>query len=126
MDHAIIKSVIADMRAYIKTVSIIDRRVVFEDQANYVITGIRRCGKSFVLYKKVRDLVASGVDWNDIIYVNFEDDRLAKFVQKDFSDLVEVTLYRLAKEDLYFVKSSKTGIDVDFYLPEKRLAIQSC
>jgi hypothetical protein len=37
-----------------------------------------------------------------------------------------VTLYRLAKEDLYFIKSLKTGIDVDFYLPEKRLAIQSC
>jgi predicted AAA+ superfamily ATPase len=41
-------------------------------------------------------------------------------------NLIAVTLYRLAKDDLYFIKSSKTGVDVDFYLPEKRLAIQSC
>jgi predicted AAA+ superfamily ATPase len=103
MDHAVIKSVIADMRAYIKTVSIIDRHVLFEDQANYVITGIRQCGKSFVLYKKVRDLVASGVDWNDIIYVNFEDDRLAEFIQKDFSDLVEVAEEISSNHPIYFL-----------------------
>ena len=41
-------------------------------------------------------------------------------------NLIAVTLRRLAKEDLYFIKSPKTGIDVDFYLPKKGLAIQSC
>lgn len=30
-------------------------------------------------------------------------------------NLIAVTLHRMAKEDLYFIKSLKTGIDVDFY-----------
>ncbi|MCI2068455.1 MAG: ATP-binding protein [Bacilli bacterium] len=103
MDHAIIKAVIADMRAYIKNASIVDRHVVFEAQANYVITGIRQCGKSFVLYKKARDLVDEGADWNDIIYINFEDDRLAEFVREDFSDLVEVAEEISSNHPIYFL-----------------------
>lgn len=102
MGHTIIKSVIADMRAYIKTVSIIDRNVAFEEQANCVVTGIRQCGKSFVLYKKARDFVVSEADWADIIHVNFEDDRLAEFVKEDFSDLVEVAEEISSHRPIYF------------------------
>jgi len=102
MGHTIIKSVIADMRAYIKTVSIIDRNVAFEEQADYVVTGIRQCGKSFVLYKKARDFVVFEADWADIIYVNFEDDRLAEFVKEVFSDLVEVAEKISSHRPIYF------------------------
>lgn len=44
-----------------------------------MITGLRRAGKSTLLYKIARDLVESGVEWNRIIYINFEDERLAEF-----------------------------------------------
>jgi predicted AAA+ superfamily ATPase len=52
----------------------------------------------------------------------FLDDKQGQMLE----NLIAVTLHRAVKEDLYFIKSSKTGIDVDFYLPEKGLAIQAC
>ena len=79
MNHEVLKSVIFDQREIIQNARIVPRRYTFDSQANYVVTGLRRAGKSTLLYKIVRDLVESGVDWNRIIYINFEDERLAEF-----------------------------------------------
>jgi predicted AAA+ superfamily ATPase len=40
------------------------------------LVGIRRSGKTYVLYETMRRLGAQGVDWNQMLYLNFEDDRL--------------------------------------------------
>ena len=54
------------------------------------MTGLRRAGKSTLLYGVVQDLVARGVAWNRIIYINFEDERLAEFSLADFNDILLV------------------------------------
>lgn len=54
------------------------------------MTGLRRAGKSTLLYKVARDLVASGIGWERIIYINFEDERLAEFEMGDFNDILLV------------------------------------
>lgn len=41
-----------------------------------VVIGMRRSGKTFLLYEEMRRLLAAGVDRRHILYVNFEDDRL--------------------------------------------------
>ena len=87
MNHLILKTVINDMHEVIKEADIVDREYVFEKNINYVLIGIRRAGKSTLLYKIVRDLIAEGVDWSRIIYVNFEDERLTEFSLEDFNDL---------------------------------------
>ncbi|HCS67102.1 MAG TPA: ATPase, partial [Oribacterium sp.] len=73
MNHLVLKTVINDMHEVIKNVDIVDREYVFEKNVNYVLVGLRRAGKSTLLYKIAMDLIAEGVDWNRIIYVNFED-----------------------------------------------------
>ncbi len=65
-------------------------RYSLDAQANYVVTGLRRAGKSTLLYGLVQDLVAQGVDWRRIIYINFEDERLAEFTLSDFNDILVV------------------------------------
>jgi predicted AAA+ superfamily ATPase len=45
------------------------------------LTGIRRCGKTFLLYETMHRLVAQGVDRRRILYLNFEDDRLQPIPQ---------------------------------------------
>lgn len=40
------------------------------------LVGIRRSGKTFILYETMRRLEAEGVDRRRLLYLNFEDDRL--------------------------------------------------
>lgn len=51
------------------------------------LSGVRRCGKTFLFFDTIRRLLASGVDRRRIIYLNFEDDRLQP-VQSSELDLV--------------------------------------
>lgn len=41
-----------------------------------VVTGMRRTGKTYVTYQRMRALVESGVPLERIVHVNFDDDRL--------------------------------------------------
>lgn len=41
-----------------------------------VITGPRRCGKTSLLYLAAKQLIDSGTDKEDILFVNFEDERI--------------------------------------------------
>lgn len=102
MNHEVLKSVIFDQREIIQNARIVPRRYTFDSQANYVVTGLRRAGKSTLLYKIVRDLVESGVGWNRIIYINFEDERLAEFSIGDFNDILSVHSELSTQPGYYF------------------------
>ena len=54
-----------------------------------VIIGMRRTGKTFVLYQEIGRLLAEGVDKRDILYVNFEDDRLHPLSPTVLDDVLE-------------------------------------
>lgn len=102
MNHEILKRVIFDQHQIIRNATIVPRRYSFDLQANYVVTGLRRAGKSTLLYKVVQDLVAEGVDWSRIIYINFEDERLAEFSLEDFQD-IPLVLSELSDERGFYV-----------------------
>jgi len=103
MNHNVLKQVILEQIELIQDAKIIDRDYDFEKNVNYILVGLRRAGKSTLLYKIARELVEAGCDWSQIVYVNFEDDRLLGFNKDDFNDIVE-TAYELtdAKEIYYF------------------------
>ena len=83
MNHNTLKSVIFDQHDFIRNFDIVDREYNFDLNANYVLVGLRRAGKSTLLYKIVQKLIANGTDWNQIIYINFEDERLQEFTAND-------------------------------------------
>lgn len=56
--------------------------------AVHIITGIRRCGKTFYLFQKIHDLLQNGVSRNDIFYFNFADDRLQPMQDTVLNDIV--------------------------------------
>ena len=103
MNHDSLKQVIFDQHEIIKNFKIVPRNYDFDINANYVFVGLRRAGKSTLLYKIVQDLVASGVDWNQIIYINFEDERLEEFTTKDFNDILTVQSELSNKEGWFFL-----------------------
>ena len=102
MNHDVLKSVILDQHEVIKSFEIIDREFNMEDKLNYVLVGLRRAGKSTVLYQTVLDLIANGIDWNQIIYINFEDERLSEFTVNDFNDIMLVKSMLTEKKGYFF------------------------
>ena len=103
MNHALLKSVIYDQHEFIRDFQIVPRNYEFEENGNYVLVGLRGAGKSTLLYKIVLDLVASGVDWEQIVYINFEDERLSEFTAADFNDLLSVQSEMSDKKGYFFL-----------------------
>lgn len=103
MNHDILKEVIFDQHEIIKKTKIVPRDYDFDLNANYVLIGLRRAGKSTLLYKIVKDLVDKGIEWNQIIYINFEDERLAEFSLNDFNDLLSVQAELTDKTGYFFL-----------------------
>jgi hypothetical protein len=54
------------------------RQLILPSDSGKVIglCGSRRCGKTFLFFETMRRLLTQGVDRRNIIYLNFEDDRL--------------------------------------------------
>ena len=102
MNHSILKQVINDQIEFIQNADIIERDYSFEKNVNYVLVGLRRSGKSTLLYKIAKELVDEGCDWSQIIYVNFEDDRLLGFTMNDFNDIVETAYELTDAKDIYY------------------------
>ncbi|MBR1669480.1 MAG: ATP-binding protein [Butyrivibrio sp.] len=102
MNHSVLKQVINDQIEVIQNTEIIERDYSFEKNVNYVLVGLRRSGKSTLLYKMAKELVAEGCDWSQIIYVNFEDDRLLGFTMNDFNDIVETAYELTDAKDIYY------------------------
>lgn len=62
------------------------------------LVGARRSGKTYVLFDLMNKLVKSGVDFRDILYVNFEDERIdIKLNELDFIIKAYTELYPDAK-----------------------------
>ena len=54
-----------------------------------VLTGMRRTGKTSLCFQSMRELLASGVARERLLYLNFEDDRLAGVRVGDLQWIVE-------------------------------------
>lgn len=110
MNHDILKRVIFDQHEVIKNAVIVERDIELEKNANYVLVGLRRAGKSTMLYKRVRDLINDGVKWEQIVYINFDDERLIGFSVSDFDDIL-LTAEEMSSEKHYFYFDEIQNID---------------
>ena len=110
MDRNLLKRIIFDQHQVIKDAIIIDRDIELEKNVNYVLVGLRRAGKTTMLYKRVKDLIEDGVEWNQIIYINFDDERLIDFKLNDFDDIL-LTAEELSPKKHYFYFDEIQNID---------------
>lgn len=86
----VIKQCIIDKREEIASLDIVERPFAFEKCANYVFVGLRRVGKTYMLYQRVNQLLSNGVDQKDILFLNFEDERLSEMQSDDLNSILEV------------------------------------
>jgi len=97
-----LKQIIYERHDIIKNMDIMPRKYDLEENGNYVVTGLRRAGKTTVLYMRVQDLIKKGVSYDQIIYINFEDERLTEFNINDFNEILEVKAEICDKKPYYF------------------------
>ena len=77
MEKDILKRIIAEKQAEILKIELIKRPIVLEPAANYVFVGLRRAGKSYMMYQHILEMIQAGqASITDILYINFEDERI--------------------------------------------------
>jgi uncharacterized protein len=54
------------------------------------VIGLRRTGKTYLLYQTIQGLLEKGTDIEEIFYINFEDNRLDGITSSDLSKIVEL------------------------------------
>lgn len=90
MEKRIIKAIISERQHEISKIQLVERPIYFEEQANYVLVGIRRAGKSYQMYQDIQNLVRSGkATLEDCLYINFEDERISSIDASELGLLLE-------------------------------------
>ena len=70
-----------------------------------VLVGTRRCGKTYRLFQEMHDIVAAGYNPRNILYFNFEDERLKPYSAALLSDVLDTffAMRPAAKEEGCFL-----------------------
>lgn len=98
-----LKQIITDRIEMVKKLKINERDYNLEEDFPYVMTGIRRSGKSYMLYQIMNDLVDRGHSWDEFLYINFEDERLLGFGAEDFNDIFTAYYSIRSQEPILFL-----------------------
>ena len=83
MTKDLIKLLISEYQAYVSQVDLIPRDVELVDGLNYVFVGLRHAGKSYLMFQRISQLIEQGHKKEEILYFNFEDDRIDSLEVKD-------------------------------------------
>ena len=98
-----LKEILLENRKEVSKQQVISRHFQFEEFGNYVLVGIRRAGKSFMLYQRIQELLANGHSWDEMLYINFEDERLIGVTASDLNLLLEVHFELSQKRPILFL-----------------------
>lgn len=88
IDKNTIKLIIAENQQFISKVKLFKREYSFEKNLNYVLVGLRRAGKSYLLYERIQQLMKEGHSEEEFLYFNFEDDRLLNIQVSDLNTIL--------------------------------------
>ena len=89
IDKLILKQILQNSREEIEQYKIIHRDIRTDGFNCYIFVGVRRAGKSFLLYEKIQQMLSEGHTWDEILYLNFEDERLGSLDINDMDSILE-------------------------------------
>lgn len=103
----ILKQVLASNQKDIEKYQVMSRTLPNDDFPCRVFVGVRRAGKSFMLFQKIQQMLASGHNWDEMLYLNFEDDRLAQLEMADFELILEAHTEMYGKRPMLFLDEAQ-------------------
>ena len=92
MNRDTLKQIMIDQKDIYLNNPLIPRHYSLESNVNYCFVGIRRTGKSYMMYQQIKQLEADGISLSQIVYVNFEDERLLEMTAEDLNLILEIGL----------------------------------
>lgn len=87
MNKDVFRTLIIEGQEELQEVDLYQRPFEFEEEGRYVLVGIRQAGKSYLLYQRARQLIQQGHSVKEMVYINFDDERLLGMTADDF-DLI--------------------------------------
>lgn len=103
MNKEVFKTLIKEGQDELLNVKLYERPFEFEDNGRYVLVGIRQAGKSYLLYQRAKQYLKDGHDIKEMVYINFDDERLLGMTSDDFDLILQsyASMYDL-KPILFF------------------------
>lgn len=95
MTKDLIKLLISEYQAYVAQVELIPRDIELIEGQNYVFVGLRHAGKSYLMFQRIAQLMKQGHQREEILYFNFEDDRI------DSLEVSDLDLIKTCYEEMY-------------------------
>lgn len=89
MNKETIKQIILRQQKLIPTFKLVRRNFNFEPSMCQVLVGIRRAGKSFLLYQYIQRLVSEGHSMEEMLFINFEDERIAAITSDELHLIID-------------------------------------
>lgn len=102
MDKNTLKKIIIEWQEFISKVNVIERNISYDKNMNYVFVGSRRVGKTYFMYQIISDLIKSSIPIQQILFINFEDERLLEFNSNDLDLIIETYKSMYDFEPIYF------------------------
>ena len=99
----ILRQVLLDNQKDIENYVVFPRHYDMESFPLQVFVGVRRSGKSFLLFQKIQEMLKAGHGWADMLYLDFEDARLEGFSAEDFNLILECHQEMYGKRPMLFL-----------------------
>lgn len=95
MNKEVFKALIKEGQEELQGVELNRRHFEFEEYGRYVLVGVRQAGKSYLLYQRAKMMLESNHALSEMVYINFDDERLLGMVASDFDLILQAyqTMY---------------------------------
>ena len=103
MDKQLLKQILRDNQQEVVRYMVESRELSINEFPCHVLVGVRRSGKSYMLYHRIQQLLREGKQWDEMLYLNFEDERLDSFGAEDFNSLLECHQVMYGKRPMLFL-----------------------
>jgi len=102
MEKNAVKKIILESQDFIKSIKPLSRDYRLDPKGSYVFIGPRRAGKTWFMYSLIHSKISNGMDWSEILYINFEDERLYELTVDELDIIIESHKELFAKKPVCF------------------------
>lgn len=102
IDRNTLRQILLDNQKDVEQYTVFPRNYDLDSFPLQVFVGVRRSGKSFLLFQKMHQMLDEGHTWADMLYLDFEDTRLGGFSAEDFNLILECHQEMYGKRPMLF------------------------